>query len=79
VADPTSWIVAGSSALVALSTLTGRRKMSDIHRDVQTGNELRMGQLAAAQESRRIEAKDPSARTFQEAQHLHQLPTPSAD
>src|ERR1700730_2737926 len=102
-ADVTSIVQAvasgGSTCLLLVACVIGRRKVSDLHddvkantavtvsvqdavevvkKDVATYNDLKLGELGAAEESRRIQAKEPADRTHEEWQHIKQQPTPGA-
>lgn len=60
-----------SAAITGIITVirTGR-----IHQEVKTMNELTIGQLGEANETRRIEQIPPGDRTAREDRHMHTVP-----
>ena len=61
-----------SSAIAAAASLANGRRGKQIHQEVRTMNELTLGQLGEAVETRRIEEIRPADRTAQEDRHLQQ-------
>lgn len=59
-----------ASVIGALAALLAAHRAGHIEREVRTMNELSLGQLGNAQETRRVEAIDPGDRTAQETRHL---------
>jgi hypothetical protein len=58
--------------------VAGRESLSaqveQVHQEVKTGNALKLGQLADATETRRIEDIEPSDRTEGERDHMRTVP-----
>lgn len=69
-------IVALGSLITAVGGVVVAIMVNRVHKDVRTGNELRSGELAAAQETRRVEAIPRAKRTAQEQRHVDTAPEP---
>ncbi len=75
-------LVSASAALVSVLGNSRRlrrlgRKVDSVHQDVKTGNALSMGQLADAQESRRISEIPLDQQTDLEKSHVAEVEYPS--
>lgn len=64
-------IAAISTAIVAIVNAI---KTQQVHSEVKTLNAKTIGVLAGETETRRIEAKPVETRTYDEVQHLHDVP-----
>lgn len=67
-------IVALGSLVTACGGTYIAVKLNAIHTEVKTGNELRLGELAAAEETRRAERIPHDQRTAQEQHHIDTAP-----
>jgi hypothetical protein len=75
----TSLLGFATAIIILVYAILGRRKMGEIHDEVKTSNDLSIGALEAAGESRRIAAKPRNLRTLAEQLHLQQQPTPPVE
>lgn len=69
-------IVALGSFITAVGGVVVAIMVNRVHREVRTGNELRMGELEAARETRRVEEIPHDERTAQEQRHIDTAPEP---
>lgn len=67
-------IVAMGSLVTACGGTYIAVKLNAIHTEVKTGNEMRIGELAAAEETRRTELIPHDQRTRQEQRHIDTAP-----
>lgn len=80
VAEPTDYTGLGiliaaigssiASVIAAAAGLVAARRTRRVEHEVRTMNELSLGQLGEAQETRRVEAIEPQDRTARETRHL---------
>lgn len=69
-------IVAVGSLVTAIGGVVVGVMVNRVHREVRTGNELRIGELAAAAETERVEKIPHDERTAQEQRHIDTAPEP---
>jgi hypothetical protein len=62
--------IAIASVVGAVAALLAAHRAGRVVQEVRTLNELSLGQLGAATETRRIDEIDPSDRTAQETRHM---------
>ena len=79
-ADPAALIIAAGTFLTAtvgaFATVVNLRRTREVRDEVKTYNETTTGGLAAADETRRIEAIPHDERTAKEQRHIEESPGP---
>ena len=72
----TTFVLVGGAIILWRGQLKMQRVVDDTHRQVVTLNESTIGELAANQETRRVEDMPHDVRTAQEQRHVDSAPEP---